>query len=224
MAEHDETTPEGGHGRAIAGHGKKGGVLNGPHREMIIMVASVVGVGLAYVSLRKGGGSSGTQVAASTLTPTGSLGSGSVAGSDSQALSGLQTLLANQSAALANLEANVPTGAGSGAPPATPNPLLAAPGVFGAGVYKVAGSGDGYYYIDPNAGTRDWLGQNELADLGGAQGASALSVNNPVWTSTKLVGGDAPDVRSYFPQWDPNVPQGGLITHTGGTTAPAVVP
>lgn len=114
----EDQAPAPAHGPAAAGKGKKGGLLNGPHREMIIVVCSVVGVGLALMTFRGKGSGSSTAAAGST-TALGSpasavLSGGQVAGFDQNAVYGLQTMLANQAGLLQNLEASLTTA------PATP--------------------------------------------------------------------------------------------------------
>jgi hypothetical protein len=120
-ADHDAPAPA--HGPAGKAKGKGKGLLNGPHREMIIVVCSVVGVGLAYLSLAgrssAAGGASLPTGAAGALT-----GTGQVAGFDTAAVQGLQAALANQSDLLRNLVTATP--ATSGAPEGTtPTPLAA---------------------------------------------------------------------------------------------------
>lgn len=117
------TAPE--HGRAIAGNGKrKGGVLNGPHREEIIMVASVVGVLLAYFTFKRSSGTPAASSSPQTLTTgSGVLSSGQVAGYDQNAMAGLQTMLANQSDLLRNLVSS--STSSTGAAPSVPTPLAA---------------------------------------------------------------------------------------------------
>lgn len=114
------------HGPAVAGHGKRGGLLNGPHREMIIVVCSVIGVGLTYMLLRRSS-SSGTAAAQTTsMSYPGSssvLTGGQVAGFDQNAVYGLQTMLANQGDQLRQLTSAMPSGYGAGSSPSVPKPI-----------------------------------------------------------------------------------------------------
>lgn len=129
-AQPDDETTDTGH--APKGH-KGPKWLNGPHRDEILVVSSVVLVCLGWLTLRKTGtaaASSGT-AATSYLGPTGAAqsGIGAVAGSDAAAFQGLQTLLANQSDSLARLESTVSSVIPTGTPTNTPSALAA--GLFG---------------------------------------------------------------------------------------------
>lgn len=128
-----EGAPAAAHGPAIAGKGKgKGkGLLNGPHREEIIVVCSVIGVGLAFLTLRKGASSAaGTSTPSAALSTSGTsaslgTGTGQLAGGYSDANAGLQQYLAQISDQLGGMEASLNPTAGQGVTPATPSPIAA---------------------------------------------------------------------------------------------------
>lgn len=125
MADDTDDTAPPAHDPAVKGKGKGGKLLNGPHREMIIVICSVVGVGLALLTFR-GKGSTATSSTAGATAALGSgqsavLSGGQVAGFDQNAVYGLQTMLANQSNLLQGLEASLTTAAPT--PTSTTTPI-----------------------------------------------------------------------------------------------------
>lgn len=142
--ENPEPEGQGAHGPALAGHGRHG-LLNGQHKQMIIVVCSVIGVGLAYATLRKSAssGSSSAQTAAMGYPgSSATLSSGQVAGFDQAAVAGLQTMMANQSDMLRSIASGLPSNYGAGAAPATPSPIAA--GLFAptnSGNFALYGNG-----------------------------------------------------------------------------------
>lgn len=186
----DEGTPA-AHGPAIAGKGKKGkgGLFSGPHREEIIVICSVIGVGLAYMTLRKAGssaaGASTPSAALSTAGPSASLGTGSgqLAGGYSDGTQGLQAWLAQISDQLGGMEANLPADAGQGVTPQTPSPLastLSAPtfsgqyvGYTGTGAVEEVESDGSLFHLSP--GQWNTVG----AHFGAAPGVVSIQGNAP---------------------------------------------
>lgn len=81
------------HGRIIAGEGKgkphgAGGFLHGPHATEILVISSVAGVLLMWLTFRKAGGGSSSSAAAPAVSPTG-VTAGNVAGFDQASVQGL---------------------------------------------------------------------------------------------------------------------------------------
>lgn len=109
-----------GKGKGHPGHG----LLNGPHRDEILILATVVMVGISYLTLRKMSGASSSTATGtapglvSSTNPT-----GAVAGYDQATMQGFQQMLQNQSDALGQLEATLTPSAG--VTPSTPSPFRA---------------------------------------------------------------------------------------------------
>lgn len=189
MSIEDEGTPAGGGEHAGKPKGK-GGPLSGKRRDTIIVACSVVGVVLAFLTLRRSSGQSATGGSTGHLAPTGAaqagLGNaGAVAGFDASAYQGLQTLLANQSDQLGTLESAVGnlTGAGSKPPTAIASTLNSP--TFN-GNYFHAGSGIGEIEADKSLfvfSPQQWAAAiqadpnapSQVTDLGNGSGLTFYS-------------------------------------------------
>lgn len=192
------------HGPAIKGKGKGKGLLNGPHREEIIVICSVIGVGLAFLTLRKGSASAaGTSTPSAALSSSGTsaslgTGSGQLAGGYSDGSAGLQAYLAQISDQLGGMEANLHPSAGQGVTPATPSPLAAGllapdPGsnvyarYASGGIYQVEGDGS-LFGVTPGQWTQAVQGGASYTQFD-AQGPTVQTWNTAANLSQRINNG-----------------------------------
>lgn len=183
---------QGAHGPAIAGHGKhKGkGLFNGPHREMIIMVASVVGVGLAYATLHRSSATGSSAAQTSSMAYPGSssvLSSGQVAGFDQAAVAGLQTQLANVSDQVRALSSSgLPSDYGSGAAPSVP---------LASTLFAPTGSGS---IVSYGIGQAEVEKDGSLFLLNGDQWSQLSQQNGGVAPQTTRVSDKFSDIPAWY--------------------------
>lgn len=184
--EHADPAGKGQHPGKGAG---RGGFV-GKHRDQILVGSSVLLVVLAWLSLRKTSGSATAASGAGYLSPTSAaqagLGSaGAVGGYNAEAQQGLQTLLANQSGQLSNLEAAVAnlTGAGSSLPTATPA-ALSSP--LASTLYNPVGTGN--YVRQTDGLIAEVESDGSLFGLTGNQFASVVQSNGGTVPSVTQLG------------------------------------
>lgn len=81
----------------------------------------------------------------------------------------------------------------------SPIPVPAAAPQFADGLYGVAGGPGGVYWYDSVANTRDYLAPKEVQGMGDQLGnIKYLPINHSLWTKATLVGGEAPNARSWW--------------------------
>lgn len=187
--DHEDQAPE--HGAPPAGGKHKGGKLaqlfTGPHRDAILVVCSVVMVLLMWLTLRRtsnsaasSGGAMTSQLGPTQAAQTG-LSSGSVAGSDASALLGFQTLLANQSDQIQQINQAVQGITASGTPDQTPSALSSpiAAGLLGpSSSSRLVKFGNGLIAQVQDDGSLLGLNRSEYVNLTGQLGAGGYTVDN----------------------------------------------
>jgi len=171
--DHEDQAPEHGAPPATGKHkGALSSLVTGKHRDAIIVVSSVVSVMLLWLTFRRTSDSSGSAAMTSQLGPTqaaqSGLSSGSVAGSDASALLGFQTLLANQSDQIQQINQGIQGIIGS-TPDQTPS-SLSSPSIA-AGLFSPKGTsqwvswGDGVTAEVESDGSLFGLAGTQIAQL-----------------------------------------------------------